>query len=303
MKKRNYTLLLIPEDGQGARNIQVSSRHLSWLKVGACVFSILTFLMVISFITAGITFKINDRLVDENERQQQQLKDLVVKINKLSEKMISVAKYQNKLRVITGTEGKGIPQSIISVGDGVKTHDNEYLINPDDPSKYYNGELSEAVDLLIEEADIQQKLSFRLEDVIADQQTMLTSTPSIWPSKGWVTSPFGYRVSPFTGLMKMHSGIDVAAAQGTPIVATGSGVVTFVGSKAGYGNAVVIDHGYGITSLYGHNYRNLAEIGDRVSRGDKIAMLGCSGRCTGPHVHYEIRVNNVPVNPYNYILE
>jgi murein DD-endopeptidase MepM/ murein hydrolase activator NlpD len=303
MKKRNYTLLLIPEDGEGARNIKVSSRHISLLKAGVCAFSILTVLMVISFITAGLTFKINNRLVDENELQQLQLKDLVLKINKLSEKMISVAKYQNKLRMITGTEGKGIPQSIISVGDGVKTHDNEYLINTEDPSKYYNGELSEAVELLIEEADIQQKLSFRLEEVIADQQAMLSSTPSIWPCKGWVTSPFGYRVSPFTGLMKMHSGIDVAAAQGTPIVATGAGVVTFAGSKAGYGNTVVVDHGYGITSYYGHNYKNLAEIGDRVARGEKIALLGCSGRCTGPHSHYEIRVNNVPVNPYNYILE
>jgi len=140
-------------------------------------------------------------------------------------------------------------------------------------------------------------------EFLKDQKSLLASTPSLWPTRGWVTSGFGYRPYPFTGNEKMHEGIDIATRIGTPVVAPADGVVTFVGSEGSFGNLIVIDHGYGISTRFGHLSEIYIRVGKRVRRGDKIAAVGDTGRCTGPHVHYEVRLNGVPVNPANYILD
>ncbi|MDX2503852.1 MAG: M23 family metallopeptidase [Gammaproteobacteria bacterium] len=119
---------------------------------------------------------------------------------------------------------------------------------------------------------------------------------------GWISSYFGKRKDPFTGKKKMHKGIDVAGKTGTNVLATADGVVTRVEKKPGYGKLLEIDHGYGISTLYGHNKTVMAKIGDIVKQGQVIATIGSTGRSTGPHVHYEVLRNGVPVNPQKYIV-
>jgi murein DD-endopeptidase MepM/ murein hydrolase activator NlpD len=136
-----------------------------------------------------------------------------------------------------------------------------------------------------------------------DKRQRLVSMPSIWPSKGWLTSRFGARVSPFTGRRQQHGGIDIAAASGTPIHAPARGRVTFAGRKGPLGNALVLDHGFGVKTVYGHTREILVNTGDTVERGDKIAAIGSSGRSTGPHLHYVVEVKGKPRNPLDYIFD
>ena len=137
---------------------------------------------------------------------------------------------------------------------------------------------------------------------LEDQKNLLAHTPAIRPVDGWITSTFGYRVSPFTGKKEFHKGWDIANRKGTEIMATADGVVSFMGSKGNLGNVVVIDHGHGITTRYAHLDEGVCKPGDRVKRGQVVARMGNSGRSTGPHLHYEVRLNGVPVNPSRYIL-
>ena len=116
-----------------------------------------------------------------------------------------------------------------------------------------------------------------------------------------MTSHVGYRIDPFTRTPEMHYGRDFAAAPGTPIVATADGVVSYVGYEGGYGKIVAIDHGYGVRTRYAHNSQIYVQLGQKVSRHDVIAAVGSTGRSSGPHLHYEVRVNDIPVDPINYI--
>jgi len=135
------------------------------------------------------------------------------------------------------------------------------------------------------------------------KRNRLASTPAIWPAKGWLTSRFGNRISPFTGSRQFHGGIDIAGARGTDVIAPARGRVTYVGKKGALGRTLTIDHGYGVRTIYGHVDKVLAARNDEVERGDVIAALGNTGRSTGPHLHYVVEVNGKTVDPLDYIFD
>ncbi|GAB6086952.1 M23 family metallopeptidase [Alkaliphilus crotonatoxidans] len=150
------------------------------------------------------------------------------------------------------------------------------------------------LDQLIE----QQKQS--MEKLVVDVEKQLEyidSIPNLQPTVGRLTSPYGYRISPTSRNREFHSGIDLANQKGTDIYASGSGIVTFSGYNGGYGRMVIISHGHGYTSVYAHNSSNLVKVGDKVNKGDVIAKMGSTGRSTGPHLHFEIRINGKAVDP------
>jgi murein DD-endopeptidase MepM/ murein hydrolase activator NlpD len=128
-----------------------------------------------------------------------------------------------------------------------------------------------------------------------------TYTPAIWPVLGHITDSFGERLDPFSGEGAFHTGVDVATDYGAPVHATADGIITSAGDHAGYGRLVVIDHGFGISTWYAHLSAFSAVAGARIKRGEVIGYTGISGRSTGPHVHYEVRMNNAPVNPWRYM--
>ena len=129
----------------------------------------------------------------------------------------------------------------------------------------------------------------------------LTSTPSLWPVIGHLTAGFGERMDPFSGEGAFHTGIDIASQYGDTVRATADGIVIEAGDRAGYGRIVVIDHGFGVTTWYGHLSSFNVLVGEQLRRGDTIGNVGMSGRSTGPHVHYEVRINGAPVNPMRYL--
>lgn len=141
-----------------------------------------------------------------------------------------------------------------------------------------------------------------LDQHLLDKESFLRSTPTLMPANGHLTSNYGPRMSPYAGRIKMHEGLDIGASIGTPIVSPADGVITFSGAKPGFGNFVQIDHGYGVETIFGHASTLSVKKGQKVARGDKIATVGNTGYSTGPHVHYEVRVNGTPVDPLYYVL-
>jgi len=127
------------------------------------------------------------------------------------------------------------------------------------------------------------------------------SAPNLWPVEGSITGSFGERIDPFNGEGAFHSGVDIGALYGQPIVAPADGSVEFADFMGGYGRAVILDHGHGITTRYGHLASFAVFPGQHLHRGDTIGYVGASGRSTGPHLHYEVRINDVPVNPHKYL--
>ena len=142
----------------------------------------------------------------------------------------------------------------------------------------------------------------QIKDAVDKSDVKLSSTPNGWPVHGYITDGFGFRHNPFGGGgSENHPGLDIATNHGTAIGATADGIVIFAGMYGGYGNLVVIDHGYGITTRYGHMSRIDVQVGQRVTRNKQIGAVGSTGRSTAPHCHYEVRLHDRPVNPLSYL--
>ena len=153
------------------------------------------------------------------------------------------------------------------------------------------------------EVAVQEEATEKLMDEAEKRKDRWNATPSIWPVRGWVTSIFGPRISPFTGRPALHDGLDIGAAAKTPVRAPAHGRVTAVGFNSKLGHIVRLDHGYGIQTLYGHMAKYLVKDGQRIKRGDVIGLVGSTGLSTGPHLHYMVKVRGRAVNPRQYILE
>jgi murein DD-endopeptidase MepM/ murein hydrolase activator NlpD len=136
-----------------------------------------------------------------------------------------------------------------------------------------------------------------------DQGSRLPSAPSLWPARGWLTSEFGVRVDPYSAERAMHRGVDIATPHGAAVIAPSDGLVVFSGVEGSYGKVLVIDHGWGLKTRYGHLSEVLVSPGERVKRGARVALVGNTGRSTGPHLHYEVRVNGIPENPARFFTE
>jgi len=163
--------------------------------------------------------------------------------------------------------------------------------------------IKDGIDWLSKEATIQEQSLQELSLAAEKKSSRWAATPSIWPVKGWVTSGFGPRVSPFTEKPAWHDGLDIGAAANAPVQAPAQGRVTTVGFDPKLGILVKVDHGFGIETLYGHLAKALVKEGQRVRRGEVVGLVGSSGLATGPHLHYMVKVNGQALDPVKYILE
>lgn len=155
---------------------------------------------------------------------------------------------------------------------------------------------------LSRQLDDRQQQLFVLEAMILNKTLSSQGVPRGRPiRKGWMSSPFGQRADPFTGRQTQHKGVDYAGKRGSDVVAVAAGVVTWSGKRSGYGSMVEVNHGNGYVTRYAHNQKNLVAIGDTVKQGQNLALMGSSGRSTGPHVHFEVLKNGRAVDPARYI--
>ena len=154
---------------------------------------------------------------------------------------------------------------------------------------------------LMKSAATTTSLDLLTQGLLTDPRFNRSTVPSTWPVRGRVTAGFGQRMDPLSGEGAFHAGLDVSAPYGSAVEASADGIVFHAGPDAGYGNAVLIDHGYGIHTKYGHLSRVAVVVGQDVKRGQMIGSVGATGRTTGPHLHYEVRINETPVNPSRYL--
>ncbi len=157
----------------------------------------------------------------------------------------------------------------------------------------------------MEELKKQIKLSMEsvgaIKDYMSQQRDVYISTPKGWPVSGRISSPYGYREHPKTGIRDFHSGMDIAADPGFAVKATADGIVSFSGWSGGSGNLVALEHGFGYSTFYAHNKQVAVKVGQKVKRGDIIGYVGSTGNSTGPHLHYEVWKDGKSLNPYNFI--
>lgn len=233
--------------------------------------------------------------------QRSQIGRFAEEINDLKSALVDLNRFEQKIRIIANLETDKGQEGVFGVGGPVPED-----LDPSIPlEEKYSSLMREMHDQSrqLQQASLQQ--SHRFEDLLQHlegQVNLLASTPAIRPARGWVTAGFGNRKSPFTGLKEFHKGMDIANRKGTSILATADGKVIYAGKKGLMGNTVVIDHGHGMVTRYGHLNKVLVKKGERVKRGQKIALMGKTGRTTGTHVHYEVLLNGAPVNPRKYIL-
>ena len=240
---------------------------------------------------------------DKLHCQQQQIQNFFKEIDKLKLKLTDLSAFEKKLRIISNIDNNSDnQQSFINVGGPVLNDIN----TANSLNLSFNSIISEIQDQVkcLYSASEKQLQAFNvLYKHCEEQRSLLASTPSISPvlKEGWISSRFGYRKSPFTNKREFHNGLDISAGKGEPIVATASGIIKFAGRKGLMGKTVIINHGHGMTTLYGHADTLLVQKGDVVKRGDIIAKIGTTGRTTGPHVHYTVLLNGISVNPEKYI--
>jgi hypothetical protein len=297
---KSVTLIWVPDGTKGPRQ----------LKFPKLLLPLLILLLLTCFASLSWMFReyqvmrnqmpLLGQLQEENERQKRQFIHLAQRIDEIRGNMGQLKELDLKLKVMMNLDTGNVdtPGGVGGSGSSLlwpdyseaKTHKEQVRL------------MHQSLDNLKTEVAMLKRDKSEFRKFLEGQKKLLASTPSIWPTKGWLSSRFGHRISPFTQEKEFHKGIDISARLNAPIVAPANGVVFGVDFDHGFGKTVVIKHGYGVTTLYAHLNKILVKRGQYVKRGEKIAQVGTTGRSTGPHLHYEVHLNGVPVNPLRYIL-
>lgn len=298
--KREYTLMIVPHHGQKVRSIRIP--------IIAVKYTISLLCLVIVFIIgsfveyrhilgiAGAQKAELEILRQNNGAQISQIEQLAKTTTSLQADMERLNSLDAEIRRIVNNE------------DAAVTSRAGFIR----PSVNYNGQggpqmqpninhIQDLINDLQSAVKVREQSLAELKEELLVKKARMEAMPSIWPTSGDVTSRFGWRSSPFGGGSDWHPGIDIANSSGTTIVATADGEVIQSEWYGGYGNMVQIDHGNGITTIYGHNSRNIVRVGQVVKKGQLIAYMGSTGYSTGPHVHYEVRVNGTAANPASFL--
>ncbi|MBN2283215.1 MAG: peptidoglycan DD-metalloendopeptidase family protein [Deltaproteobacteria bacterium] len=301
MGTRYYTLLLIPQKKGTIRKLRVSSTLFTGIII-LCVVSLLALVFLANeYINTRDKLCELDDLREISATQREQISVLADKVGDFQKKMEELRQFDKKLRIMTNLEEPHSSNDFLGVGGSVR---EDYF--SESPAARMDDELiekiHESMDDLLDEATVQQDSFRELHQFLEEQKSVLAGIPSIWPVIGWVTSEYGYRISPFTGNREFHKGIDIATRIGEEVVSPADGKVKKITYETDMGNMIIIDHGSGISTCYGHLLKkSTAGVGQKVKRGDIIGYVGNSGRSTGPHLHYGVRVDGVFVNPRKYL--
>lgn len=313
-KKRpaqRFSILIVPKSSSAIKRFECSSRL---IYMGIAVVVALAVFLAVG--TASVAYYRHAYLSTEDVRVEsaQFMREKGALMNRLSELEDALsrterfaAKIESAVEVKRdGSTGKGpvdesdgLPVGQV-LASSVGNFSGNLLKSPF--SKSLSTELKLSIDDMARRAD---DVEGRVHSVFSKRQDKLffwASLPSIWPARGWVTSEFGEHRG-WGGRGRLHDGVDIASPRGTPILAPGDGVVTFSGYYHGYGQMVTLEHGTGISTLYGHCSSIYVREGQRVKRGTVIAAVGNTGSSTGPHLHYEVHVDGMAVNPMLYVMQ
>ena len=289
MQKRFYILFVARGDDGQLRKITIPVQYLYIFVVGAAIgFLSLT---GIASSYARMLFKVSR--YNQLRTEKEQLKDRYSRLEQVAkERDVQVASLGSIANEVSALYGLKSQPTLVTASQE-QIQDAEVTSSLDQLHALRSSALSGA-------ATVGITLGLTRNATTADW-FRANSAPNLWPVEGQVTGSFGERIDPFNGEGAFHSGVDISSSYGHQVIAPADGVVTFVDLLGGYGKAIMLDHGHGICTRYGHLSGFAATPGQHVHRGDVIGYVGASGRSTGPHLHYEVRINDTPVNPYKYL--
>ncbi len=294
--------MVIPDGSGASRRLQVSTTVLKTVTTGATVLVLSALVFGCVTVSRRIDLAHAARLERENALLAEELGRLHSKLTDLTDTLATISQRDSRYRVLANLDP--IDPQVLQAGIG----------GPAAPG--YDDSLAEAgvlgfrarevrVDLnaMIRRANLLASSFEEAMDSLASHNQQLEATPSIIPTQGWLSSGYkAMRMHPILHYARPHKGVDITAPKGTPILAPAAGVVKSTGWRSGFGNTVTISHGYGVVTKYAHASKILVKPGQRVARGDRIALIGKTGLATAPHLHYEVHVNGRAVNPLKYVL-
>ena len=300
MAKRRWTLVLVPHGSEPSRIVEVSHGLLR-LVTGA-VGGIVVLALIAGYVTVSHTTDLSRaaRLQQENASLAREIGELHGRLVTLADTLTRISQRDARIRVLANLEP--IDPQVQAAGIGGPASSQIGLAGLTGVTRR-TADIRVDLGALIRRANLLASSFKEAADSLALHTARLAATPSIMPTQGWLSSAFSsMRVHPILHMARPHEGIDVSAPMGSPIEAPAAGVVTDAGWETGYGNTITIDHGFGIVTKFAHASKLLVKNGQRVARGQRIALVGNSGLATGPHLHYEVHVNGRPVDPLKYVL-
>ena len=306
---KRCTLIFIPEPQGDVHTVRFARWHITVL--GAAVLNLLLSCGLLALTvtklmrqhrdlaTAGA---VNTQLSADLDSQSKQIEEFATEMD-------SLVQFETQIRDLTGLPPRrSSAEDTRQGGQGGEEKYSGYEGSDLSGTPFFPGgqmSVSGTLSALLEEVRYRKETFHEVIDYVTREREQLAATPCIWPVNApdaWISSGFGYRQDPITGKRAFHDGIDLVAPVKSPVMATADGVVTFAAWDGGLGWVVTLDHGYGYKTRYGHNHKLLVKKGDKVRRGDVIALEGSTGRTTGPHAHYEVIRNGKNVNPYRYLV-
>ncbi len=289
LRRRFYILFVARGDDGQLRKISIPVHYLYVFVVGAAI----GFLSLTGIASSYARMLLKVSRYNELRTEKEQLKDRYSRLEEVAkERDVQVASLGSIASEVSALYGlKSQPTLVTASQDQIL--DSDVSSSLDQLSALRSSALSGATTVGL-------TLGLTRNATTADW-FRANSAPNLWPVEGQVTGSFGERIDPFNGEGAFHSGVDIGSSYGHPVVAPADGVITFADFLGGYGKALMMDHGHGISTRYGHLSGFAVTIGQHVQRGDIIGYVGASGRSTGPHLHYEVRINDTPVNPYKYL--
>jgi murein DD-endopeptidase MepM/ murein hydrolase activator NlpD len=301
LDKEHFNILIFGHKTSKTRHLKIRKKtvKISFYLIGFALLST-TFFFCDYIQVKKKAFELG-RLRQETQNQRSQIQFFSARIEDLEKQLSKLKDFDKKIRIIANLERGQETTASMGMGGPSPSDIRDKLKKEKDDAGLVQ-QMKSDVERLQSEAMSREDSLSELEKLLQVKREMLAHTPSVWPLQGWVTSGFGYRTNPFTGLTQMHEGLDISNRIGTPVIAPSNGIVSDVGNDNAVGKVVVIFHGFGMTSRYGHLSKVLVKTGQRVKRGDKIAEVGMTGKTTGPHLHYEVKINGIPINPARYIL-
>ena len=315
------------------RKIMLSA---AWLKAASFISAVIIIIFAAGLVDYfGLLLQAmeNKRLKAENAQLIKQFQIVESKVSALENSLERVKTFTTKLKLITNVDAEDRITKLTmgakpAAGQAVEEFEpmdqrqsSEMLAEQDEIFSQKKGMNEQAgelaaentskdyaslvvrIDKAVQETQLKEQSVIDLWESLSERQSLLNSTPNMKPAKGWITSRFGYRVSPFSGKTVLHAGLDIAAAPGSPVYAPADGVVVFASYDESYGKLITIDYGYGVITRFGHLSQIYVQAGQRVNKWDVVGAVGNTGRSTGPHLHYEVRINGTPVDPVNFILD
>jgi murein DD-endopeptidase MepM/ murein hydrolase activator NlpD len=315
-KENNYSVIIVSGATSTNKEFVLSSKLIRNSIIAFIALLLIFGYIIFDYLNTSFNKEKMKRLEKENIEKEATIDKLNADIREIEERLNQMAVYKERISVAMGlTSPDALKEvgigggsdaapggAITGVPGGGAIPNSEMINKGKKPEPSGEIVMKKAEDIRQMAKKIQERLQF-VESAMEKQKVRLAQTPSIWPTKGYLTSPLGWRIHPLTGKRDYHNGQDIATQFGNKIIATADGVVLVAGHWDYLGNLIIIDHGFGFTTRYGHLASFNIKEGDRVKRFQVIGFVGNTGRSSAPHLHYEVRYFGKPLNPMNFIID